>query len=73
MSSSQEVVGQSGGWGWGVSPLQGRQFCSQMYFYYTNGGTHIYLAPGGNTPLLQHSSQEPQPPSSITGSTLLLR
>ena len=25
----------------------GRQFLSQMYFYYTNRGAHIYLAPGG--------------------------
>ena len=31
-------------------PLQGRQFRSQMYFYYTNKGAHIYLATGGNTP-----------------------
>ena len=30
--------------------LQGRQFRSQMYFYYTNRGDRIYLAPGGNTP-----------------------
>ena len=35
-------------------PLQGRQYRWQMYFYYTNRSAHIYLAPGGNTPLLRH-------------------
>ena len=30
--------------------LQGWQFHSQMYFYYTNRGAHIYLAPDCNTP-----------------------
>ena len=30
--------------------LQGRQFRSQMYFYYTNRGGNIYLAPDGNIP-----------------------
>ena len=29
------------GWGGGEAPLQGRQFCLQMYFYYTNRGAHI--------------------------------
>ena len=38
------------GWPPRVAPLQGRQFRSQMYFYYTNRGTPIYLALGGNTP-----------------------
>ena len=38
-----------GGEGW-AAPLQGGQFRSQMYFYYTNRGIHNYLAPGGNTP-----------------------
>ena len=33
-----------------AAPLQVRQFRSQMYFYYTNKGAHIYLATGGNTP-----------------------
>ena len=37
--------------GEGRGALQGRQFLSQMYFYYTNGGAHIYLAPGRQYPL----------------------
>ena len=36
--------------GAGAAPLQGRQFRSQMYFYYTNRVAHIYLAPGSNSP-----------------------
>ena len=46
-----------GGRWWGppqAAHLQGRQFRSQIYFYYTNRGANIYLAPGGNTPLLRH-------------------
>ena len=33
-----------------AAPLQGRQFRSQMYFYYTNRGAHIYLARDSDTP-----------------------
>ena len=53
----KNVIGSSGGakgGGWRaaarVASLQGRHFRSQMYFYYTNRGVHIYLAPGGNNP-----------------------
>ena len=31
-----------------AASLHGRQFRSQMYFYNTNRGAHINLAPGGN-------------------------
>ena len=31
-------------------PFTGAAIRSQMYFYYTNRGAHIYLASGGNTP-----------------------
>ena len=44
---------QRGGKGWWppqMSPLQGQQFRSKMYYYYTNRGAHIYFAPGCNTP-----------------------
>ena len=36
---------------------RGRQFRSQMYFNFTNRGAHIYLVPGGNTPLLRHCKE----------------
>ena len=49
-SGAKGVGGGGGGGSEGAAPLQGRKFCSQMYFYYTNRGVHIYLAPGGNTP-----------------------
>ena len=43
--SEVAVAEQREGGGGGAAPLQGRQFRSQMYFYYTNSGAHIYLAP----------------------------
>ena len=44
-------IGGARGVGEGAARLQGRQYRSQMYFYYINDrGAHIYLAPGGNTP-----------------------
>ena len=49
MQSVAEKIGARG-----AALLEGRQFRSQIYFYYTNRGAHIglYLAPGGNTPAL---------------------
>ena len=44
------VAEQGGVGGEGPAPSQGRQFRSQIYFYYTNRDANIYLAPGGNTP-----------------------
>ena len=49
--NAQAVVEQRGGEG------GGQQFCSQMYFYDTNRGAHIYLAPWRQYPLLHHCSE----------------
>ena len=48
--------GKEGGGGGarGEAALQGRQFRSQMYFYYTNRGAHIYLDSGSSTPMQIH-------------------
>ena len=45
------VISDGGGGGGGGGGLyRGVNFGLQMYFYYTNRGAHIYLAPGSNTP-----------------------
>ena len=41
-------VGKVGGGGGGG--VNGQQFRSQMYFYYTNRGTHIYIWPWATIP-----------------------
>ena len=54
-SGGAKVEGGGGRGGW---RYRGSNFDLQMYFYYTNRGANIYLAPGRQYPLFRHWVQK---------------